>query len=113
MPSIPEQANVYHFVTSTESSPYHSVSITIQTRLSDHRPFIAASRRFRSGCKSLEEGDTLCVFNNSRTAHLIRRKGKDAQGAEVYQLIDEAFVHGMMYGEIEAFEIKEQDTTLF
>lgn len=107
LPSTPEQEDVYHFITSMKSNPYYSVSITIQARLSDHRPFITASERSGYGSKSLEGGDTLCILNSSRTAHLIWRKGKDAQGAEVYQLIDEGFVHGMMYGEIEAFEIKE------
>lgn len=113
LPSTPEQEDVYHFITSMKGNHYYSVSITIKVRLSDHRPFITASERFGYGSKSLEGGDTLCILNSSRTAHLIWRKEKGPQVAEVYQLINEALVHGMMYGKIKAFEIKEQDIALF
>ncbi|KAI6081693.1 hypothetical protein F4821DRAFT_18625 [Hypoxylon rubiginosum] len=111
-PSTPEEEDIYQFMTSMESSPYYSVSQAMNHALWDNRPFTTTSGRFGYGRKSMEEGDILCIFDGSTTAHLIRRKKKGRPGAEVYQLVGEAFVHGMMYGEINNLDIEEQDITL-
>lgn len=110
-PLTPNEAEVQRYVT-RESSFLFSITDAIQARLSDHRPFTTASGRFGYGRESVEEDDTLCIFDGSTTAHLIRRKDNEHHGSEVYQLVGEAFVHGMMYGEIEELDIEHQDITL-
>ncbi|KAI2625605.1 hypothetical protein GGR54DRAFT_507100 [Hypoxylon sp. NC1633] len=110
-PSTPEEEGIYKFMT-TSNGPYFSVSQAMQINLRNKRPFTTTSGRFGYGSMSVEEGDILCVFNGSIVAHLIRRKDRGQPGAEVYQLVGEAFVHGMMYGEIDDLDIEEQDITL-
>jgi len=110
-PSTPDEAEVQCFLI-MESSPYFSITEAIEARLSDHRPFTTTSGRFGYGREAVEEGDALCIFDGSTTARLIRRKDNGHHGGEVYQLVGEAFVHGVMYGEIEQLGIKEQDITL-
>lgn len=107
----PDEAEVQRYLKS-ESSFLWSITDAIEARLSDHRPFTTTSGRFGYGRESVEEGDALCIFDGSTTAHLIRRKDSGHDGREVYQLVGEAFVHGMMYGEIEQLGIEEQDITL-
>jgi hypothetical protein len=111
-PSTPEEADIYHFMTSEESSPYFPIWETIHVRLSDNRPFTTKSGRFGYGRVSVKDGDVLCIFDGSTTAHLIRRKDKGRLGDKEYQLVGEAFVHGVMYGEIRDLDINEQDIIL-
>lgn len=110
-PLTPDEAEVEPYLI-RESRFLYSITYAIEARLSDHRPFTTTSGRFGYGRESVEEGDVLCIFDGSTTAHLIRRKDNGHHGGEVFQLVGEAFVHGMMYGEIEQFGIEEQNITL-
>jgi hypothetical protein len=65
--------------------------------------------RFGLGPLSLQKGDKVCVLNYAKTPHLLRCSDHDVGN---YQVIGQAYVHDMMYGEVEALGIEEQDIVL-
>jgi hypothetical protein len=54
-------------------------------------------------------GDAVCAFNNASTLHVLRRVADRA--GEVYRAIGDAYVHGLMNGEADNTNFKEQDVT--
>jgi hypothetical protein len=78
--------------------------------LEGRRLFSTSSGRFGFGHESLQEADRVCIFNGSRTAHILRPV--PGTGASEYTLIGEAYVSGMMDGEIETLGLEPQEITL-
>lgn len=58
----------------------------------------------------VEIGDILYVFNGSPVPHVIRRAANQAGGA--YQLVGDAYVQGLMEGEVYSKGIQEEDVLL-
>ncbi|KAK8128869.1 hypothetical protein PG984_009977 [Apiospora sp. TS-2023a] len=66
--------------------------------------------RFGFGPSNIAVGDSVCIFSFARTAHIIRRTpGSDS---ETYAIVGNAYVHGMMHGEVEDLGIEEQEIVL-
>lgn len=55
------------------------------------------------GSSLARTGDLVCVFKGFKTPFLLRRKTTEGR----YQLMDEAYVHGIMYGETDLSETEE------
>lgn len=66
-----------------------------------HRAYFSTARgRVGLGSKLVRKGDLVCVFKGFRTPFLLRRAAAEGR----YKLMDEAYVHGIMYGETEQAE---------
>lgn len=65
--------------------------------------------RFGFGPLSLQKGDKVCVLNYAKTPHVLRRSDHEVVN---FQVIGQAYVHDMMYGEIETLGIEEQDIVI-
>jgi hypothetical protein len=78
-------------------------------RLGDRQLFNTKHGRFGFTIKGVQPGDILCVFNSASTPHILRRmKDRD----EAYQVIGDAYVDGMMFAEVDAMGIADQDILL-
>jgi hypothetical protein len=53
----------------------------------------------------------VCVFNSATTPHVLRKVSGEGVG-EVYQIIGDAYVSDLMYGESDSMDIQVQDITL-
>lgn len=71
------------------------------------KPFITSSGRFGFGPRNLQEGDHVCVFSFAQVPNVLRRSKED--NVCRYQVLGQAYVHGMMYGEVETLGIEEQE----
>lgn len=69
--------------------------------------FTTSNGRFGFGQAGIQESDNICIFNHALVAHTIRRV--DDTDKEVYTLGGQAYIHGMMDGEIETLSLNEQD----
>ena len=56
----------------------------------------------------MQAGDLVCVLSGSSTPHVLRRVD-NRDGCERYRFVGDAYVHGLMYGEIEKMDLKERD----
>ncbi|KAK6189420.1 hypothetical protein LQW54_013278 [Pestalotiopsis sp. IQ-011] len=74
------------------------------------KPFITSSGRFGFGPTSLQKGDQVCVFDFAQAPNVLRRDKED--NGMRYQVLGQAYVHGMMYGEVETLGIEEQEIIL-
>lgn len=72
--------------------------------------FSTAQGRFGYGPSNMAVGDSVCIFSFATTAHVIRRTPDSER--ETYALVGEAYVHGMMHGEVEDLGIEEQEIVL-
>ncbi|XPS71005.1 hypothetical protein M3J09_003196 [Ascochyta lentis] len=52
-------------------------------------------------------GDIVCVFNGSLTPHVIRRV--PGQGKETYKFVGDAYVHGLMNGEVDEMNLQDRE----
>ncbi|KAH8769100.1 hypothetical protein F5883DRAFT_616694 [Diaporthe sp. PMI_573] len=69
-----------------------------------HRAYFSTARgRIGVGSSLARTGDLVCVFKGFRTPFLLRRTTADGR----YKLMDEAYVHGIMYGEAEQHETED------
>lgn len=59
------------------------------------RPWLSTSGYVGLSSGSVEQGDVVVIFRGAKFPYLLRRAG----GGNVYVLIGEAYVHGIMYGE--------------
>lgn len=62
-----------------------------------YRAYFTARGRVGLGSSLARTGDFVCVLNGFRTPFLLRRAATEGR----YRLMDEAYVHGIMYGEAE------------
>lgn len=74
------------------------------------KPFITSSGRLGFGPTNLQEGDQVCVLDYAEAPNVLRRS-KEENGLK-YQVLGQAYVHGMMYGEVETLGIEEQEIIL-
>lgn len=72
--------------------------------------FSTPSGQLGFGTSTLQKDDVLCVFDGARTPHILRRTL--GTNGDVYSLIGEAYVHGMMNGEVEDLGLERQDVIL-
>lgn len=77
--------------------------------MDSQRLFTTVQGRIGRGPSKMESGDCICIFSYARTAHIIRC---DSIERSKHRLIGEAYVHGMMNGEIGKLEVEEQDVIL-
>lgn len=71
--------------------------------------FLTAGGRIGHGPAATKIGDSVVAFNKASIPHLIREVWR-ASAERVYRLVGEAFVSGMMRGEVEKLEnLEEQD----
>lgn len=79
------------------------VSDSVEQNLRHRAYFSTARGRVGLGNKLVKTGDLVCVFNGFRTPFLLRKAASEGS----YKLMDEAYVHGIMYGEAEQAETEE------
>ncbi|KAI9692206.1 MAG: hypothetical protein M1822_006436 [Bathelium mastoideum] len=84
----------------------HEIAFCLERR----RLFKTSKGRLGFGPKAIQQGDVICILNNAITAHILRRDKR--QKRTTYRFIGEAYVHGMMNGEIETLNIEEEDFVL-
>lgn len=73
------------------------VSEMVEQNLRYRAYFSTARGRVGLGSSLARTGDLVCVLNGFRTPFLLRRAATEGR----YRLMDEAYVHGIMYGEAE------------
>lgn len=83
--------------------------------LRDRQLFKTEKGRFGFGKKGVEKGDRLAIFNGAPVPFIWRdggnsTKGKGREG--VYKLFGEAYVHGLMDGEVHDLGLEERDIEL-
>lgn len=78
--------------------------------LEGRRLFTTSKGRFGFGPKTVQKADVICILNYASTAHILRQE--EGGETETYRVLGEAYVHGMMTGEIEMLGMKEQDIWL-
>lgn len=74
------------------------------------RLFTTKGGRLGYGPVSVEPGDVLTVFDGATVVHVLRRADGLKDGA--FTLVGEAYVHGMMNGEIDSLDLRQDDITL-
>jgi hypothetical protein len=77
--------------------------------LQNRRLFKTAQGRLGFGSINISESDNVCIISGSSTAHVLRIIGHDQ---EHFRFLGEAYVHGMMHGEIDKLGLEEQCITL-
>lgn len=78
--------------------------------MNGQRLFTTANGHLGRGPSSIRSGDSIYIFSYAKTARILRRSSNT--DAETYTLLGEAYVHGMMNGEVEDLDIEEQDVVL-
>ncbi|KAI1327249.1 heterokaryon incompatibility protein-domain-containing protein [Xylariaceae sp. FL0255] len=76
------------------------------------RFFSTSAGRFGFSSDTVEPGDLVCIFDGAKTAHTIRSQTGCTNTAERYSLIGEAYVHGMMNGEIDSMDLEKKNIIL-
>ncbi|CVL08992.1 hypothetical protein FPRO06_13297 [Fusarium proliferatum] len=76
---------------SAEASFYASALMRMHTR----RTFMTSTGFVGVGPLDMQPGDEVCILLGGKVPYLLR-----AQGEELYTLIGEAYVHGIMHGEL-------------
>jgi hypothetical protein len=81
--------------------------------LVDMHFFVTKDRRFGVANAGFVPGDHLCIFNAASIAHIVRKHNEaSAREDETWLLMGEAFVHGLMNGEIDEMSIEEHEIVL-
>jgi hypothetical protein len=60
--------------------------------------------------ETAQAGDSLCVLHRSATPHVLRPSLE--QDKLTYRFLGQAYVHGMMNGEVEELKINDEDIVL-
>ncbi|KAL9619050.1 MAG: hypothetical protein Q9160_006305 [Pyrenula sp. 1 TL-2023] len=105
-----EEENKHNFQMIGRGTPCMRFLTDILTCLEHRRLFTTSQGRLGFGPKTTQEADVVCILNYACTAHILRQAKNE--GTEKYKLLGEAYVHGMMTGEIEALDLEEQDIRL-
>ncbi|KAF2262434.1 hypothetical protein CC78DRAFT_618494 [Lojkania enalia] len=71
--------------------------------------FLTKESRFGFAIRGIQSDDVVCVFNGAHFPHILRVVDKEKN---MYRLIGEAYVHGIMNCEVDEMKIEEQDITL-
>jgi hypothetical protein len=62
--------------------------------------------------RGVQPGDTVCVLDGSPTPHVIRNWRTSDQATQIWHFIGDAYVHGLMSGEVDALGIESVDIVL-
>ncbi|QDS74898.1 hypothetical protein FKW77_003802 [Venturia effusa] len=104
------------FISNSKSKRNDSEFLEMQSLYNRTRRSTSAGLSFCSTSKGLlgwiprtaNEGDKICIFDGARAPFLIRERGDGT-----YELIGEAYIHGIMYGEAMKWEdITSQTITI-
>lgn len=77
----------------------------------DHQMISTREGRFGFTCSGARPDDAVVVFNSSVSPFVVR-KVDVVEGTTRWQLVGDAYVHGMMYGEADGVDVKEEDILL-
>ncbi|KAI0020287.1 heterokaryon incompatibility protein-domain-containing protein [Xylariomycetidae sp. FL0641] len=72
--------------------------------------FTSSDGRLGYAVAEPQPSDVICILNTAKTAHVLRPQPH--AGEHVYTFVGEAYVYGMMDGEVETLGVEEQDFTL-
>lgn len=75
----------------------------VEKNLRQRAYFSTYQGRVGLGSSLVQTGDLVCIFTGFKTPFLLRKAPTEGH----YQLMDEAYVHGIMYGETEQTETEE------
>lgn len=79
-------------------------------RVSRRRFFNTLDGKFGFTMPDVQPGDIVCVLNGSPTPHVIRRVD-DRDSQERYKFVGDAYVHGLMHGEVDKMAIEARKVT--
>ncbi|KAF2123228.1 heterokaryon incompatibility protein-domain-containing protein [Lophiotrema nucula] len=110
--SLRHNPRLYHRVCQAASNLTQPVEEYMQRLLAlGRRPiFTTHNHRIGFSTRGVQQGDSLVIFAGAPTPHVIRRAVN--MGKETYALIGEAYVNGMMNGEIEHMSGSEAEEVL-
>jgi hypothetical protein len=74
---------------------YQDVYLRLMKQLHSRRPLATDTGFVGLAPSNAEPGDDICVFEGSRIAYVVRKREDDE-----FCLVGEAYVHGVMYGEL-------------
>jgi hypothetical protein len=81
--------------------------------LAGRRLFSTVEGRFGFGPAETRNQDVICILNHAKSAHVLRKTKDDAYtNREVYAVVGQAYVHGMMDGEVEELGVEDMDIVL-
>ena len=89
-------------------TPAYVFWIRLTIVLAGMRLFTTSSGRLGYGSPEVAKGDAICIFDGARTPHLLR----GTTGSDACKLVGEAYVHGMMNGEVESLDFENDWITL-
>ncbi|KAI0553752.1 hypothetical protein F4679DRAFT_530435 [Xylaria curta] len=92
-------------------TPGHELLRAILSTLRGRRLFCTVKGGFGFGPKWLQVNDQVCVLNNAKTAHMLRRLTKTKR-RKTFRIVGDTYYHGMMDGQIENLGLEEQDIVL-
>lgn len=75
--------------------------------LKDRQLFKTQTGRLGFTLPDVEVGDLVCVLNGSWTPHAIRRANNGNRS--MYTFIGDAYVHGLMYGEVDEMDLEAEN----
>ncbi|KAK1833447.1 heterokaryon incompatibility protein-domain-containing protein [Podospora conica] len=87
-----------HIVESAAEFRVKDSYYNLMKRQSGTRPFVGNLGYLGLVPDSTEPGDIVVIFKNAKFPYVLRRR-IDGKHAEQYELLGEAYVHGIMYGE--------------
>jgi hypothetical protein len=75
--------------------------------------FLTTEGRFGFTLKGVKSGDAVVALNGSPYLHVLRKvsDGSDTE-PETWKFVGNAYVHGMMHGEVDELEVEEEDIVL-
>ncbi|OAL45453.1 HET-domain-containing protein [Pyrenochaeta sp. DS3sAY3a] len=87
----------------------------LYTKLEDlegRQLFQTADGRFGFTRTGVQKGDRVCVFHESPTIHILRKRTSGDSEGDRWQLVGDGYVHGLMYGEADEMDVEERDIVL-
>jgi hypothetical protein len=90
-------------------TPTQNIIIKLMN-FADRHLFSTATGYFGLVIKGVLPGDLVCVFNTATTPHVIRKMPDDE--ADVYQVVGDAYVSDLMYGQVDDLGIHVRDIEL-
>lgn len=91
-------------------SPALNFLVNLWSQQRGRRLFRTFSGRLGFAHSPVQKGDVICVFDSAPSAHILRPVRCQTEG--VYMLISEAYVNGIMNGEVYQLNIHTQNITL-
>ena len=82
---------------------------TLQT-MEGQRLYSTAGGRVGIAARTTKMGDKICTFNGAPVLYVLHRVEDREQ--EMYSLVGDTFIHGLMHGEAAELEAEEQDFLL-